>query len=177
MRFLPSILLIALCFSSSGVALAITGSGSNCPSLSNQRNKQLPAVQPMNQPTYLCNNAQYATDPPKLGDLSSQGQMLNAQVCNTNCNYRALFPDDPDSPLIPTQCGRGQNVDPPYAINGNAASQSANTGPPAPYMGTGGNCMPLMIPQAPINLEDQKPPTVKQSKPSASPAPSPPPGS
>lgn len=174
MRALPAILLVTLCLFSGDVALAITGSGANCPSLANQRNKQLPAVQPMNQPTYLCNNAQGATDPPRLGDLSAQGQMLNAQVCDSNCNYRPLFPNDPDSPLIPTQCGRQQNVDQPYAINGSAASQTAHAGPPpSPYMGTGANCLPLMIPQAPINIENQKPPVVKETKPSASPSPSP----
>jgi hypothetical protein len=99
--------------------------------------------------------------------------MLNMQVCDTNCNYQPLFPDDPDSPLIPTGCTRRPTLTQPYAVNGNANSQLANQGPPPPYMGTGGNCLPLMIPQAPINLDDQKPPTVKESKPSASPAPSP----
>jgi hypothetical protein len=164
----------------SNAALAIT---SNCPALENQRNKQLPVVSPMNQATYLCNNAAYGTDPPKLGDLSPQGQMLNAQVCDSNCSYHPLFPEDPDSPMIPVKCYSARQLQDPmlprpsqqYAVNGSAAAQAANSGPPAPYMGTGGNCQAFMIPQAPINLDQSKPPSVQESKPkpSGSPAPSP----
>ena len=170
MRSLPAVLVAISCLMCSNAALAIT---SNCPSLQNQRNKQLPAVNPMNQATYLCNNAASATDPPRLGDLSAQGQMLNMQVCNSNCNYHPLFPDDPDSPLLPTKCYASSTLNQPYAVNGNPTSMAASQGPPPPYMGTGGNCQPLMIPQAPLNLDEQKPPTIKETKPKASAAPSP----
>ena len=176
MRSLFPVSVALFCLMSSDIALAITGS--NCPSLQNQRNPQLPVVSPINQPTYMCSNATNGTDPPRLGDLSAQGQMENTQICDSNCDYRPLFPEDPDSPLVPINCGRTQQLNKPYAINGNAVSQGANQGPAPPYMGTGGNCMPLMIPQAPINLEDQKPPAVNvtKPKPSASPSPSPAPG-
>src|SRR5579883_39987 len=181
MRSLPAILAAVLFLLNGSAALAIT-SNSNCPSLANQRNKQIPTVQPLGQPTYLCNNSAFATDQPRLGDLSPQGQMLNAQVCNSNCSYQPLFPNDPDSPVIPVKCYSEREMQQPgvapaqtYAINGSAASMSANQAPPAPYMGTGGNCQPLMIPQAPINLPGEKPPTVKETKPQpgSSPSPSP----
>lgn len=186
MRKLPVVLAAVLSLLCTDVALAIT---SNCPSLQNQQNKQMPAVNPMNQATYMCNNAASATDPPKLGDLSAQGEMMNAQVCDSNCVYRPLFPEDPDSPMIPQKCYSehdmqrpGGQPGQPYAINGNPSSMAANQAPPPPYQGTGGNCEALMIPQAPINIENQPPPTVKQTKqkqatpppsPSPSPAPSP----
>jgi hypothetical protein len=174
MRSLQAVLVAVFCLMCSDVALAIT---SNCPSLQNQQNKQLPAVGAMNGSTYLCNNSNEATDPPKLGDLSAQGQMMNMQVCDANCTYHPLFPEDPDSPMIPVKCYSGKTLDQPYSVNGNASAMANNQGPPAPYMGSGGNCEPLMIPQAPINIENQPPPTVKQTKPkpaaSGSPAPSP----
>src|SRR5579872_3597963 len=143
MRRLPALFAAALFLMNGSAALAIT-SNSNCPSLANQRNKQIPVVNPLGQPTYLCNNATYATDQPKLGDLSPQGQMLNSQICNSNCSYQPLFPNDPDSPVIPSKCyserelARTGPLPQTYAVNGNAASMSASQAPPAPYMGSGG---------------------------------------
>lgn len=169
MRSLPAVLTAVFCLLCSDAALAIVGS--TCPSLANQRNTQFPAVAPMGQATYLCNNAVDATDQPRLGDLSPEGQELNTQICDSNCNYHPLFPNDPDSPLIPTSCGRGRNIDTPFAVNGSGVAQANNQGPPNPYMGTGGNCLPLMVPQAPIIIQPSPGPAVKENKPGASPAP------
>ena len=170
MRGLSSVLLVLFTLLTSGVSLAIT---SSCPGAQGKNKSLGPAVAALGSTTYLCSNAAYTDTPPTLGDLSPQGAALNAQLCDSHCSYHPLFPDDPNSPLLPSACG-GQQISRPYAINGNAISQAKNQGAGAPYMGTGGNCLPLMVPQAPINLEDQKPPTAKVVKPAkASPSPSP----
>ena len=169
MRALPFVLLALFALGSSDIALAIT---SSCPNASRPVHRNIPVVQTVNAMTYQCSNAGVADGGGTLGDLSPQGAALNSQLCDSHCSYRALFPDDPDSPLIPVSCGGTPQMGRPFAINGNAISMAKNQGPAAPYVGTGGNCLPLMIPQAPINLDQQKPPTVKVNKPSPSPSPS-----
>jgi hypothetical protein len=171
MRGLFSAILVLFTLSTTGVSLAITAS---CPTAQGAGKGINPVISPANATVYECSNSAEASSPPTLGDLSPQGAQLNEQLCDSHCTYHALFPDDPDSPLLPVSCGNTPGNIRPFAVNGSAISQAENQHPTGvPYMGTGGNCLPLMVPQSPINIDQQKPPTVKVTKPSPSPSPSP----
>lgn len=169
-----AVFLLALASSGTGLAM-----NSACAQSQGRKHANLPVVAPINAMTYACSYAGYSDAPPTLGSLSPQGSEQGVQLCDANCDYAPVDPDDPESPLYPVRCGALAGRGRPYAVNGTAIAQSNSAAAAAPYPGTGGNCMPLMIPQAPIDINQSKPPTVKIAKPSplpsasASPSPEP----
>lgn len=99
MRIVPTLLVSLLALMSSGGALA-----AQCGPAPNASAASIAMGMPNSAGLYPCSNSQAAV---RLGDLSPAGQQSNMQFCRSNCAYQPLTASDPQSLLIPVQCGAG----------------------------------------------------------------------